>query len=207
MEQFFIGAITSLPGIIIAMVIHEWAHARVAYALGDFTPRMMGRLTLNPAAHIDPIGLVLLFIAHFGWAKPVQVNPYNFSDPKRDDILVSLAGPGANFAIAFLTLIFMNILIKVGFPITEGVEMVFSMIILININFGIFNLLPIPPLDGSHVLRQLLPDELAEKYDDLQQYSFIFLIVILMTPIVSWVLVPARLIILDIFYGIAGIFF
>ena len=207
MEQFFIGAITSLPGIIIAMVIHEWAHARVAYALGDFTPRMMGRLTLNPAAHIDPIGLVLLFIAHFGWAKPVQINPYNFSDPKRDDILVSLAGPGANFAIAFFTLIFMNILVKVGFPITEGVEMVFSMIILININFGIFNLLPIPPLDGSHVLRQLLPDELAEKYDELQQYSFIFLIIILMTPIVSWVLVPARRIILDIFYGIAGIFF
>ncbi len=207
MEQFFIGAITSLPGIIIAMVIHEWAHARVAYALGDFTPRMMGRLTLNPAAHIDPLGLVLLFIAHFGWAKPVQINPYNFSDPKRDDILVSLAGPGANFAIAFFTLIFMNILVKVGFPITEGVEMVFSMIILININFGIFNLLPIPPLDGSHVLRQLLPDELAEKYDELQQYSFIFLIIILMTPIVSWVLVPARLIILDIFYGIAGIFF
>ena len=207
MESFFIGAITSLPGIIIAMVIHEWAHARVAYALGDFTPKMMGRLTLNPAAHIDILGLVMLFIAHFGWAKPVQINPYNFSNPRRDDILVSLAGPGANFAIAFLTLIFINILMKLGMPITEGAEMVFSMIILININFGIFNLLPIPPLDGSHVLRQLLPYELAQKYDELQQYSFIFLIIILMTPIVSWVLVPVRMIILELFYGIAGIFF
>lgn len=207
MDNFFIGAITSLPGIIIAMVIHEWAHARVAYALGDFTPRMMGRLTLNPAAHIDPVGLVLLFVAHFGWAKPVQINPYNFSNPKRDDILVSLAGPGANFVTAFATLIFMNILMKVGFPITEGVEMVFSMIILININFGIFNLLPIPPLDGSHVLRQILPDEWVETYDNLQQYNMIILIVILMTPVVSWILVPVRMIILDIFYGIAGIFF
>ena len=207
LDNFFIGAITSLPGIIIAMVIHEWAHARVAYGLGDFTPKMMGRLTLNPAAHIDVLGLIMLFIAHFGWAKPVQINPYNFSNPRRDDILVSLAGPGANFAIAFLTLIFMNIIIKLGLPITEGVEMVFSMIILININFGIFNLLPIPPLDGSHVLRQLLPYELAQKYDELQQYSFIFLIIILMTPIVSWVLVPVRMIILELFYGIAGIFF
>lgn len=207
MDNFFIGAITSLPGIIIAMVIHEWAHARVAYALGDFTPKMMGRLTLNPAAHIDILGLVMLFIAHFGWAKPVQINPYNFSNPRRDDILVSLAGPGANFAIAFLTLIFINILMKLGMPITEGAEMVFSMIILININFGIFNLLPIPPLDGSHVLRQILPYELAQKYDELQHYSFIFLIIILMTPVVSWVLVPVRMIILELFYGIAGIFF
>ena len=207
MENFFIGAITSLPGIIIAMVIHEWAHARVAYALGDFTPRMMGRLTLNPAAHIDILGLVMLFVAHFGWAKPVQINPYNFSNPKRDDILVSLAGPGANFVTAFATLIFINLLAVLGFPITEGVEMVFSMIILINVNFGLFNLLPIPPLDGSHVLRQLLPEELQEKYDELQQYSFLFLIIILMTPIVSWILIPARHIILDIFYGIAGIFF
>ena len=207
MENFLIGAITSLPGIIIAMVIHEWAHARVAYALGDFTPKMMGRLTLNPAAHIDILGLVMLFIAHFGWAKPVQINPYNFSNPKRDDILVSLAGPGANFAIAFLSLIFINILVKLGMPLTEGAEMVFSMIILINVNFGLFNLLPIPPLDGSHVLRQLLPYELQEKYDQLQQYSFIFLIIILMTPIVSWILIPARMMVLGIFDGIVGIFF
>ena len=207
MESFFIGAITSLPGIIIAMVIHEWAHARVAYGLGDFTPKMMGRLTLNPAAHIDILGLVMLFIAHFGWAKPVQINPYNFSNPKRDDILVSLAGPGANFAIAFLTLILVNIFVKLGFSLSEGAEMVFSMIILINVNFGIFNLLPIPPLDGSHVLKQILPYELAEKYAQIEQYTFIILIIILMTPVVSWILVPARTIILDIFYGIVGIFF
>ena len=207
MESFFIGAITSLPGIIIAMVIHEWAHARVAYGLGDFTPKMMGRLTLNPAAHIDILGLVMLFIAHFGWAKPVQINPYNFSNPKRDDILVSLAGPGANFAIAFLTLILVNIFVKLGFSLSEGAEMVFSMIILINVNFGIFNLLPIPPLDGSHVLKQILPYELAEKYAQIEQYTFIILIIILMTPVVSWILVPARMMVLGIFDAIVGILF
>ena len=207
MDNFLIGAITSLPGIIIAMVIHEWAHARVAYALGDFTPRMMGRLTLNPAAHIDPIGLLLLFIAHFGWAKPVQINPYNFSNPRRDDILVSLAGPGANFVTAFVTLIFMAILTKINFPMSEGMYLVFSGIMIININFGIFNLLPIPPLDGSHVLRQLLPEELAIKFDELQRYNMIILIIILMTPVVSWILVPIQRLILGIFSGIIGIFF
>ena len=80
LDGFLIGAITSLPGIIIAMVIHEWAHARVAYALGDFTPKLMGRLTLNPAAHIDILGLVMLFIAHFGWAKPVQIFWFHLRD-------------------------------------------------------------------------------------------------------------------------------
>ena len=207
MDNFFIGLITSLPGIIIAMVIHEWAHARVAYALGDFTPKMMGRLTLNPAAHIDPFGLLLLLIAHFGWAKPVQINPYNFSNPKRDDILVSLAGPAANFVTAFFALVAMAIMDSMGFPMTEGVYMVFTAIMIININFGIFNLLPIPPLDGSHVLRQLLPDELAERYDELQQYNMIILIIILMTPVVSWILIPIQHMILGIFYGIVGIFF
>lgn len=207
MESFLIGAITSLPGIIIAMVIHEWAHARVAYGLGDYTPKMMGRLTLNPTAHIDPFGLLLLLIAHFGWAKPVQINPYNFSNPKRDDILVSLAGPGANFVMAFITLVFMAIMAKIEYPMTDGMYMVFTSIMIININFGIFNLLPIPPLDGSHVLRQLLPDELAEKYDQLQQYNMIILIIILMTPVVSWILIPIQQMILWIFYNIIGIFF
>ena len=203
---FLIRAITSLPAIIIAMVIHEWAHARTAYALGDPTPRMMGRLTLNPAAHVDLIGLLMLFIVHFGWAKPVQINPYNFSNPRRDDILVSLAGPGANFAISFVTLMVMIFLAKIGFEMSEGMQLVLSSIMIININFGIFNLIPIPPLDGSHVLKQLLPYELAQKYEILEQHSFLILVIILMTPVVSWILVPMQRFILGIFQGIVGIF-
>ena len=97
--------IAGIPGLIIAMVIHEYAHARVAVALGDRTPLLMGRLTLNPAAHIDPVGLIMLFLVRFGWAKPVIIDPRNFKKPRRDDILVSLAGPFANLVTAFLALV------------------------------------------------------------------------------------------------------
>lgn len=205
-ENFLINAITSLPGIIIAMVIHEWAHARVAYALGDYTPKLMGRLTLNPAAHVDLLGLVMLFVVHFGWAKPVQINLNNFENPRRADILVSLAGPGANFLTAFVTLLVMIALIKFGFPMTDGMQAVLSTIMIININFGIFNLIPIPPLDGFHVLRNILPYEMAEKLEALERYSFLILIVILMTPAISIIFVPMQRFVLTIFYGIAGIF-
>lgn len=205
-ENFLINAITSLPGIIIAMVIHEWAHARVAYALGDYTPKIMGRLTLNPAAHVDLVGLLMLFIVHFGWAKPVQINLNNFANPRRADILVSLAGPGANFVTAFVTLMVMVALLKFGFPMTDGMQAVLSTIMIININFGIFNLIPIPPLDGFHVLRNVLPYEMAEKLEALERYSFLILIVILMTPAISIIFVPMQRFVLTIFYGIAGIF-
>ncbi len=204
-EDFLMRTITSLPGIIIAMVIHEWAHARVAYALGDYTPKLMGRLTLNPAAHVDLVGLLMLLVAHFGWAKPVQINLNNFSNPRRADILVSLAGPGANFATAFVTLLVMVLLIKFGFPMTDGMQLVLTSIMILNINFGIFNLIPIPPLDGFHVLRNLLPYELAVRLEELERYSFLILIIILMTPVIGWVFVPMQRFVLGIFYGVVGI--
>ncbi len=204
-DNFLINAITSLPGIIIAMVIHEWAHARVAYALGDYTPKLMGRLTLNPAAHVDPIGLLMLFFVHFGWAKPVQINLNNFENPRRADILVSLAGPFANFITAFVTLLVMVALIKFGFPMSDGMQAVLSTIMIININFGIFNLIPIPPLDGFHVLRNLLPYELADKLEALERYSFLILIVILMTPAISIIFVPMQRLVLGIFQGVVNI--
>ncbi len=182
--------IAGLPGLLIAMVIHEYAHAQVAVWLGDFTPRLMGRLTLNPKAHVDPIGMLMLFLVHFGWAKPVQINPRNFKNPQRDDILVSLAGPMANFLTAFLAMAVYMLLIRVGAPITEGVQLVFQMIILYNLGFGVFNLIPLPPLDGSHVLMQILPRDMAYKLAELERYSFLILIVLLMTPVLSMILVP-----------------
>ena len=204
---FFINLITGLPGIIIAMVVHEFAHARVAYALGDFTPKLQGRLTLNPAAHVDSIGLLMLLIAHFGWAKPVQINPYNFKNPRRDDLLVSLAGPAANLITAFIALFFMMILYKIGFDMSQGMRLVFSLIMIININFAIFNMIPFPPLDGFHVLQNILPYEMARKLEGLERYSFVFLIIILMTPILGFVFVPMQRFILGIFEAIVGIFF
>ncbi|MBR4903129.1 MAG: site-2 protease family protein [Selenomonadaceae bacterium] len=202
---FLMNLIAGLPGIVIAMVIHEYSHARVAYALGDYTPRLQGRLTLNPAAHVDPIGLLMLFIVHFGWAKPVQINPMNFSNPRRDDILVSLAGPASNLIVSFVALIVLVLLAKMDFPLSEGLLVVFNLIIVYNINFAIFNMLPIPPLDGSHILRNLLPYELARRYEQLERYSFIFLLIIIATPILSYVFVPLQRFIFGIFKSIVGI--
>lgn len=202
---FLIEVIAGLPGLIIAMTIHEYAHARVAYALGDYTPRLQGRLTLNPAAHVDPIGLLMLFIVHFGWAKPVQINPMNFSNPRRDDILVSVAGPASNLIVSFIALIILVLLAKFDFPFSEGTLLVFNLIIIYNINFAIFNMLPIPPLDGSHILKNLLPYELARQYEYIERYSFIFLIIILMTPVLSYIFVPLQRFILGIFQGIVNI--
>ena len=202
---FLMNLLVGLPGIVIAMVIHEYSHARVADALGDFTPRMQGRLTLNPAAHVDPIGLLMLFLVHFGWAKPVQINPTNFSNPRRDDILVSLAGPASNLITSFVALIILVLLAKLDFPLSEGLLVVFNLIIVYNINFAIFNMLPIPPLDGSHILRNLLPYELARVYAQLERYSFIFLIIILMTPVLSYIFVPLQRFIFSIFQSIVNI--
>ena len=157
MSDFLIGLVAGLPGLIIAMVIHEYAHARMAVALGDFTPRLMGRLTLDPRAHIDPIGLIMLFLVRFGWAKPVIINPNNFKKPRRDDILVSVAGPAANLIIAFVTLFLLVLFTKYAGRPSSGAIYVLRLIIIYNINFAIFNMIPIPPLDGSHILRELLP--------------------------------------------------
>lgn len=202
---FLVTVIAGLPGIVIAMVVHEYAHARVAYALGDYTPRLQGRLTLNPAAHVDPIGLLMLFLVHFGWAKPVEINPMNFSNPRRDDILVSLAGPASNLITAFIALILLVIMAKVDFPFSEGTLKVFNLIIIYNINFAIFNMLPIPPLDGSHILRNILPYDLSRAYESLERYSFIFLIIIIATPILSYVFVPLQRFIFGIFRSIVEI--
>ena len=199
--------IAGLPGLLIAMVIHEYAHAQVAVWLGDFTPRLMGRLTLNPKAHVDPIGMLMLFLVHFGWAKPVMINPRNFKNPKRDDILVSLAGPAANFITAFLALLALLLYSRMGGDMTAGVYLVFQMIIEYNIGFGIFNLIPLPPLDGSHVLMQLLPRDMAYKLAGLERYSFLFLIVLLMTPVLSMILIPCRALIWHIFSLLLSPFF
>ena len=185
-EEMLLG----IPGLIIAMTFHEYAHARAAVALGDFTPRLMGRLTLDPRAHLDPIGLVMLFLVRFGWAKPVIVNPRNFRQPKRDDILVSIAGPAMNLLLGFISF-YMILLIRSHnvdvSPITYGI---IQMIFVYNVNFAIFNILPIPPLDGSHILRNLLPPDLAYRYQSIERYSLLIMIVFIATPLLSVVLMP-----------------
>lgn len=201
--------VAGLPGLIIAMVVHEYAHAQVAVWLGDFTPRMMGRLTLDPRAHVDPIGMIMLFLFHFGWAKPVMINPHNFKQPRRDDILVSIAGPAANLITAFLALLFLQLyyVMTGGQVHDKGIETVFWLITEYNIGFAIFNMIPLPPLDGSHVLKQLLPRNLAYQFAALERYSFLILIVILATPILDMIFIPARRMIWQLFSILLGILF
>ena len=199
--------IAGLPGLILAMAVHEYAHARAAVALGDITPRMTGRLTLNPLAHIDPIGLLMLILAYFGWAKPVMINPRNFKNYKRDDILVSLAGPAANLLLAFLTLVVLLIYSKFFGRMSQGTYLVLQLIVLYNINFAIFNMIPLPPLDGSHILKHFLPARYAYRYAQIERYSFFILIVFVMTPVLTYILIPLQQLVWFIFRMILMPFF
>ena len=198
------GLIAGLPGLVIALVIHEYAHAKAADVMGDFTPRMTGRLTLNPMAHIDPIGLIMLLVVRFGWAKPVLINARNFRNWRQGELLVALAGPVANLLVAFISLLAMAVLFKLGM-FSEGVRLVLSMMVLFNINFAIFNMLPLPPLDGSKVLMVLLPGRLAYKLMSLERYSFIILIFLMMTPFLTMILIPLQRLVLSVFNLIIGV--
>lgn len=198
------GLIAGLPGLVIALVIHEYAHAKAADVMGDFTPRMTGRLTLNPMAHIDPIGLIMLLIVRFGWAKPVMINARNFRNWRQGELLVAVAGPVANLIVAFISLLAMAVLFKLGM-FSEGVRLVLSMMVLFNINFAIFNMLPLPPLDGSKVLMVLLPGRLAYKLMSLERYSFIILIFLMMTPFLTMILIPLQRLVLSVFNLIIGV--
>lgn len=198
--------IFGIPGLIIAMTIHEYAHARVANSMGDFTPRMTGRLTLNPIAHIDPIGLLMLFFVQFGWAKPVMINPRNFRDWKKGEVLVSLAGPAANLLMAFTAMAIMAVLANIGIH-ERWLRAVLYLVVLYNINFAIFNMIPIPPLDGSKILMAYLPGELAYKLQGLERYSFIIFIILIATPILSIILVPIQRFIFSIMSLIVSFIF
>lgn len=198
------GLIAGLPGLVIALVIHEYAHAKAADVMGDFTPRMTGRLTLNPMAHIDPIGLIMLLVVRFGWAKPVMINARNFRNWRQGELLVAVAGPVANLLVAFISLLAMAVLFKLGM-FSEGVRLVLSMMVLFNINFAIFTMLPLPPLDGSKVLMVLLPGRLAYKLMSLERYSFIILIFLMMTPFLTMILIPLQRLVLSIFNLIIGV--
>ena len=198
------GLIAGLPGLVIALVIHEYAHAKAADVMGDFTPRMTGRLTLNPMAHIDPIGLIMLLVVRFGWAKPVMINARNFRNWRQGELLVAVAGPVANLIVAFISLLAMAVLFKLGM-FSEGVRLVLSMMVLFNINFAIFNMLPLPPLDGSKVLMVLLPGRLAYKLMSLERYSFIILIFLMMTPFLTMILIPLQRLVLSVFNLIIGV--
>ncbi len=159
--------IVRIPVLLFAITIHEYAHGRAALWFGDPTAKQMGRLTLNPLPHIDPFGAICLFLFNFGWAKPVPVNPGYFKNIRKGTIFMSLAGPFANIAMALLAGLFIRYLF---FP-SDIYRMILINMLIMNIGLGLFNLLPIPPLDGSHVLEKLLPPGAAQKYRTIGRYG------------------------------------
>ncbi|MDD4345491.1 MAG: site-2 protease family protein [Desulfitobacteriaceae bacterium] len=180
--------IALIPAMLIGLAFHEFAHAWVADYLGDPTSRSQGRLTINPLAHLDIFGTIMILLYTFGWAKPVQINPYNFrGNPLQARMFVSLAGPAMNLIIAFLGMLIWGICEyflqnSLWWP---HLYFVLKSIVTLNIGLAIFNLVPIPPLDGFAVLGGLLPRNLAEKLWSLEPYGILILMVLLFTNILS----------------------
>ena len=197
-----LSTIIALLVLLFAITVHEAAHGWAAFKMGDPTAYHLGRVTLNPIPHIDPIGTILmpLMLAvmgfpFFGWAKPVPVNPLNLRNPRRDNLIISAAGPISNLTVAFIAF-FGWIILKTlasgflsGNPQTpvnnlvSGIYLILYYTIVINVVLATFNLIPIPPLDGSGVLLGLISDEAAQKYEQIRPYGFIIIILLWITGI------------------------
>ena len=203
-----------------SLSFHESAHAWTSERFGDYTGRYQGRITLNPIAHIDPIGTLVIplmgfmsgGIAMFGWAKPVETNPLLWRDKTKANIMVSAAGPISNFLLATVALITIKILLATeilrppfrgeGGPFDFVVPVaadagflnplatLLCVFLILNVTLGVFNLIPIPPLDGSHVLESLLPYEMSQAYAQIRPYGFILLLALIWTPVVGWIMNP-----------------
>lgn len=188
LNNYLIDFLIVLPAVLIAISFHEFAHAAAAYAMGDPTAKNEGRLSVNPAKHIDPIGLLMLMIARFGWAKPVPVNENNFKNRTMGSLLVSIAGIGMNILIAIVAFIILHFTQNL-FQNYAYFE-VMSSIIRINIAFAAFNLLPVPPLDGSKILVTLLPSKYRYMVYKYENYGTVILILLLITGTLGIVLNP-----------------
>ena len=177
--------IYTVPAVLIALVLHEWSHAFISYKLGDPSPKQEGRLSLNPLKHLDPMGALCLLLFHFGWAKPVSVNPYYYKDKKMGMSLTALAGPVMNFILSFVALFLLGLMVKFIPELiytNSFVNYIYEVIYytaLLSIGLGIFNLIPIPPLDGSKVLFAILPEATYFKLMQYERYGFIVLILFL----------------------------
>lgn len=190
-----------MPFFLIAVAFHEVAHGYAAYMLGDPTAKNAGRLSLNPMVHVDPVGSLMFLISYmvgfgFGWAKPVPVNPALLRNPRRDDIIVSLAGVTANFILMVISIILLkSIYAFVPYQFAQEnsnlmiiIIKIISLFIMLNMILIIFNLIPIPPLDGSHVLMSILPLNQARAFANIRPYGFILIILLLSTGITSYLL-------------------
>jgi Zn-dependent protease len=174
-----------IVALIVSLTFHEFSHAFIADKLGDPTAKEMGRLTLNPLAHLDPIGTLFLIVARFGWGKPVPFNPLNLKNPRRDAALISLAGPASNFFLAVAASFAIRI-VSVNSPL--GIFL--YLVVLYNLTLGIFNLIPVGPLDGNKIVYGFLPVNLAIQWQEIQRYGMFILLVVVFTNATSLILTP-----------------
>jgi len=174
-----------LVALVISLSVHEFAHAWVSDRLGDPTARQLGRVTLNPKAHIDPLGMLLLVVAGFGWGRPVPFNPLNLKYPKRDSALIALAGPASNFMLAIITAAVLKFL-NPGFQIGS----VLYSLVFYNLMLGVFNLMPFHPLDGFKIVGGLLPNNLALQWYQMQPYGIIILVAFIFTNSFQKIVLP-----------------
>ncbi len=203
------------PSVLLALAFHEFSHGWVANRLGDPTARLAGRLTMNPLSHLDILGTIMLFIPpHIGWAKPVPVNPYNLNQPKRDIVWVSLAGPGANLLMALgfgLVIRGLNAGLLGNMPLPDPAVMIIFYGLLINISLAVFNLIPIPPLDGSRILGGLLPTDLEMEYRKLDHFGPFLILILVMVgsflhiPILGFIITPFVRFFAGLFAGIPNL--
>lgn len=198
-----VATLLTLPGVILAMSFHEFAHAFAADRLGDSTPRNQGRLTLDPMKHIDPVGIFLLIFAHIGWGKPVQINTNNFSKVSREkgETIVSLAGPLMNFILAFLLMIIFYLIVILipntgvlkslsGINVMNIIMTMIYYAIIVNVGLGVFNLIPIPPLDGSKIFLRVLPYKAQRWIDDHMNVIQIVFLLLFITNILGYITTP-----------------
>lgn len=181
--------ISTAAVIFITLPIHEWAHGFAATRLGDPTPRWQGRLSLNPLAHLDPIGALCILVFGFGWARPVQINPRYFKNVKSGMAITALAGPLANLIMALASVLIGNLgILAFGFTEIEifyYVAIFFSFVASINISLAVFNLIPIPPLDGSRLLGVILPDRIYYRLMQYERYLFYLVLLLLATNVLT----------------------
>ncbi|MDP4011599.1 MAG: site-2 protease family protein [Candidatus Roizmanbacteria bacterium] len=166
--------------IVVAVTVHEFAHAKMAEHLGDPTASLQGRVTLNPMAHLDLYGTIFLLLVGFGWGKPVQFDPFNLDNPRRDGALISFAGPASNFIIAIICALLAQLFIFLGIPALTTIGLlILSPMIMMNVMLGVFNLLPVHPLDGFKIVAGLLTESQARDWNHLQRYGMLFLLMLI----------------------------
>jgi Zn-dependent protease len=204
-DMSIINGIISLFVVLFAITVHEASHGWAALKKGDPTAFHMGRITLNPIRHIDPVGTILLPLIliimgapPFGWAKPVPVNPLNLKDPRKDNLIISIAGPVSNISVAAVAFILLKLLMNLDPSLVYGragfsnllspIIQILYLTVVINIILAIFNMIPIPPLDGSGVIMGLISEEAAQKYEQIRPYGFFILIILIMTGFIGRIL-------------------